>query len=237
MDKKETIEYWNKIKVGSIIQLDDTQTLEFLINEGMTVSSNGADFEVVRLKELSLNDDSVKIKLAYIQLKDIVWYLTVWNVEGEIKLKVYYEPDWFNVGSREDMLENEYYHLFEAPDDEENVIVEDLSFATTILEVEVDEEEDEEVEVVYNSFLGVMYGSSIEDGEEDFATVVDLFTEDETEDTDLLIIELCNATVQEQLDEDGYTDGDTIVDIDHANSFVMYLKGCSVELNDVEVLT
>lgn len=227
MDKKETIEYWNKIKVGSIIQLDDTQTLEFLLNEGMPVSSNGADFEVVRLKELSLNDGSVKFKLVYIQLKDIVWYLAVWNIEGEIKLKIYYEPDWFNVGSREDMLENEFYHLFEAPDDEENVIVEDLSFSTTI----------DDEDVVYNSLLGVMFGSSIEDGEEDFATVVDLFTEDETEDTDLLIIELCNATVHEQLDEDGYTVDDPIVDIDHSNSFITYLKGCSVELNDVEVLT
>ena len=79
MDKHSQA-YWNKIRVGSIIQLDDTQTLEFLIENGKAVSSNGADFEVVRMKDISLNDGSVKMKLVYIQLDDVVWYLIVWNI-------------------------------------------------------------------------------------------------------------------------------------------------------------
>jgi len=226
MDKKYTAEYWNKIKIGSIIQLDDTQTLEFLLEEGMPVSDNGADFEVARIKELSLNDGSVKMKLVWMQLKEIVWYLVVHEVDGEIKLKIYYEPDWFNVGNREDMHENDCQFLFEAPEDED-AEPEELSFATAI--------EDEGIE--YKSFLGVMFGTSLEDGTEDFVSVVDLSTDTECDDTDLLIIELCNATVEEQLDDEGYTIDDTIVHIDHLNSFVMYLKGCSVEMNDVEVLT
>lgn len=92
---KYNIDYWNKIKIGSIVQLDDQQTLEFLLEQGMPVSSNGADFEVVRIKDLSLNDDSVKMKLVYLQLEDIVWYLVVNNLEGEISLKIYYQPDSF----------------------------------------------------------------------------------------------------------------------------------------------
>lgn len=227
MDKYSQ-EYWNKIKVGSIIQLDDTQTLEFLIEQGKKVSSNGADFEVVRVKDISLNDGSIKMKVVYIQLDDIVWYLIVHNVEGEIKLKIYYQPDDFVFGNREDLLENECFYLFDAPEDEENVVAEDLVFTTHW----------EEDATIYKSLLGVTYGTSTEAGEkDDFVTVVQMATEIECDDTDLLIIELCNVEVKEQLDNDGYTEGEPIVDIDSSNSWVMFLRGCSVEMNDVEVLT
>jgi len=220
-----SIDYWNKIKVGSIIQLDDQQTLEFLLAEGLTVSSNGADFEVVRVKDISLNDDSVQMKIVYLEFKDILWYLVVLNTGGEISLKIYYQPDDFIFGNRKDMLENECFYLFEAPEDEDNVIPEDLIFSTKI--------EDEEIE--YKSFYGVMYGTSVEEGKEDFATVVELSTKEDCEDTDLLIIELCNVAIENQPEE--YEDSEPIVDIDSSNSFIMYLKGCSVEMNDVEILT
>ena len=222
---KQNMSYWNKIRIGSIIQLDDQQTLEFLIEEGLSVSSNGADFEVVRIKELSLNDGSVKMKIVYIQLKDIVWYLIVNDIEGDIKLKIYYQPEDFTCGNRDDVIKNEFFELFEQPE-EEDYVASDLIFATDITLDDIE----------YKTFYGVMYGSSTEDGEEDFATVVELSTETECEDTDLLIIELCNVEVEEQLDDDGYTEADPIVDIDSSDSFVMYLKGCSVEMNDVEIL-
>ena len=220
--------YWNKIRVGSIIQLDDTQTLEFLINEGKEVSSNGADFEVVRIKDISLNDDSIKLKLVYIVLDDIIWHLAVWNVEGEIKLKIYYQPDYFEFGNRSDLLERECFYLFEAPEDEENVVPEDLVFTTHW----------EEENAVFTSMHGVTYGTSVEAGEDDdFATVVSMTTDAELEDTDILILEFCKAEVEEQLDDEGYTIDDPIINIDSTNSWVMFLKGCSVEMNDVEVLT
>jgi hypothetical protein len=226
MDKyKEN--YWNKIKVGSIIQLDDTQTLEFLLENGMPVSSNGADFEVVRVKDLSLNDDSVKMKLVYIQLDDILWYLVVHNVENEITLKIYYQPDDIDFGNRQDLLDSDCYYLWEEPEDVDNIVLTDLVFST-----EIDEDG-----IIYKSLIGAMHGTSVEVGEKDnFATVVELSTETECEDKDFLIIEVCNVEVEEQL-EDGYLVGGPIVNIDTSNSFVMFLRGCSVQMNDVEVLT
>ncbi len=230
MDKNSQA-YWNKVRVGSIVQLDDTQTLEFLIEQDKEVSSNGADFEVVRIKDISLNEGSVKMKIIFLQFDDILWYLIVEDVEGEIKLKIYYQPDDFVFGNREDMLENNYFYLFEAPEDEENVVAEDLVFTTHW------EEEDVEEIAVYDSLLGVTYGTSVEAGEsDDFVTIVSMTTEVECEDTELLILEFCNVEVEEQLDDDGYTEADPIVDIDSANSWVMFLRGCSVQMNDVEIL-
>ena len=220
--------YWNRIRVGSIIQLDDTQTLEFLLEQDKEISSNGADFEVVRIKDISLNDASIKMKLVYIQFDDILWYLIVWDLSGEIKLKIYYQPDYFECGNREDILEKECFYLFEAPDDEENVIAEDLVLTTNW----------EEEDAVFGSMHGVTYGTSVESGEEDdFATVVSMTTETECEDTDILILEFCKVEVVEQLDDEGYTEDDPIINIDSTNSWIMFLKGCSVEMNDVEVLT
>ena len=223
---KYDIQYWEKAKVGSIIQLDDTQTLEFLLDQGKEVSDNGADFEVVRIKNFSLNDNTVKIKMFFIQYEDIVWYLVVKVLDKEAIVKVYYEPDDFECGNREDMLQNECFFLFEAPEDEENVIAEDLVFSTEI----------EEGDDIFKSDMGVMFGSCTEDGKEDFATVVELFTKSENENPDLMIVELNNVNVEEQLDEDGYTEDDPIVDIDSSDSYIMYLQGCSIELNDVEIL-
>lgn len=226
--KKDSQEYWNKIKVGSIIQLDDTQTLEFLMEQDLPVSSNGADFEVVRIKDISLPDNDMSLKFVSIQLGEVLWYLAVWTVGGEIKLKIYYQPDDFEFGNRFDLLESECFYLFETPEDEENVVAEDLVFTTNW----------EEGDTIYTSPHGVMYGTSVESGEsDDFATVVEMTTETECEDTDLLIIEFCNVEVEEQLDEDGYTEADPIVDVDSSNSWVMFLRGCSVQMNDVEVLT
>lgn len=225
MDKYQKA-YWNKIHVGSIIQLDDMQTLEFLVEQGVNVTEHGADFQVVRIKDMSLNDGSIKMKIVWLQLDDILWYLTVWNVEGEIKLKIYYQPDDFICGNRLDLLKRECFYMFEAPEDEENVIAEDLVFTSTW----------DEDDIVYNSLHGVVYGTSVEDGKEDFATVVSMTTEEECEDTDVLIIELCNVDVEEQVDNDGYADGEPEVHINSTDSWVMLLKGCSVEMNDVEVL-
>ena len=226
MDKYKA-NYWNKIKVGSIIQLDDTQTLEFLLENGHPVSSNGADFEVVRVKDLSLNDGSVRMKLVYIQLDDILWYLVVHNVENEITIKIYYQPDDMDFGNRQDLLDADCHFLFEEPADADNIVPEDLVFATQI----------DEGGTIYKSSVGIMHGTSVEkDEEDDFATVIELSTETECEDKDFLIIEVCNVEVEEQV-EDGYLVGDPTIDIDSSNSFVMFLRGCSVQINDVEVLT
>ena len=223
---KYNVQYWDKAKVGSIIQLDDTQTLEYLMEQGKKVSEHGADFEVVRIKKLSLNDDSIKIKIIYIQLEDMVWYLIVKTLGDEAIVKVYYEPDDFECGNREDLLQNDCFYLFEEPEDAENYLAEDLVFAK---EIALDGDD-------FKSEMGVMYGSSFEDGDEDFATVVELSTKADNENPDSMIIELSNVDVQEQLDEDGYEEDDPIVDIESSNSYIMFLRGCSVELNDVEIL-
>ena len=226
MNKYE-ISYWNKIKVGSIIQLDDTQTLEFLLDRGLTVSSNGADFEVVRIKDLDLNNNSIKMKVVYIQFDDILWYLVISNINNEIILKIYYQADDIIFGNRQDLLDNQCFDLFEEPEDENSIIIEDLNFATQI----------DEDGIIYNSLLGQMNGLSKEDGENhDFVTVVELSTETECEDTDLLIIEASSLSVKEQI-EDGYLIGEPTVEIDALNSFIMFLRGCLVQFNDVEVLT
>jgi hypothetical protein len=216
MDKYK-IDYWNNIKVGSIVQLDDEQTLEFLLTQKLPVSSNGADFEVVRIKELSLNEGSVKMKLVYLQLNDILWYLVISDICGEISLKIFYQPDDFNFGNREDVVKDGSLYVFAAPEDEQNYSVKDLLLTTHL----------EEGDIEYNSMNGVMYGTSNEDGiDEDFLTLVELHTETKCQDTDLLIIELCS--IKNRLAKN--------IDIDNINSFIMYLKGNLVQINDVEVL-
>ena len=223
---KYDIDYWDKGKVGSIIQLDDTQTLEFLMEQGKQVTEHGADFEVVRIKNFSLNDNSVKIKMFYIQYEDVLWYLVVKILDNEAIVKIYFEPDDFECGNREDLLKAECFYLFEAPENEEDYLAEDLAFATTI---DMGDE-------VFQSDMGAMYGSCFEDGEEDFSTVVELSTESDNDNPDLMIVELSNVNIEEEPDDEGYSTGEVALDINSSDTYVMFLQGCSIQLNDVEIL-
>jgi hypothetical protein len=222
--EKTSKKYWDSIKVGSIVQLDDQQTLEFLIEKGFEGIEHGADFEVKRIKDISEQDNLAIWRIIYIEFKEILWYLVIKMIDGENQLRIYYQPDDFDCGNREDMINNYSEYLFKHIEDMDNCNLNDLEFADSIMDHEFE----------YTS-EGVFYGASVEDGKEDFATVVEYATDTECENPYLLVLELCNVETIEQYDEDDDVCGSE-TDIDFNNGFIMLLQGCDVNINDIEVL-
>ena len=215
MIDKNTFTYWDNIKVGDIIQLTDKQTIEYLIKEGIKNIENGADFKVVRIKDIAEQKNLIKWKILYIELNNFQWYLIIKEIGGDVQVKIYYQPDDFKNGNRQDIVDSNFRYFFKEPSDVNNFKVEDLEFTDII-------KEDNGTEFKADA---IFYGTAIEDGEETFATVIEYRTDRDVENPELLILEFNNINKDEEK-----------VDVDFTNSFITYLQGCLANVEEISVL-
>lgn len=231
---KEELDHWHSANIGDIIQLKDEQTISYLMEQGCEHLSHGADFTIKRKRKIT--SDKSNWLLLDIELENFLWYLIVKNNGTDFDLFVYYTPDGFVDGDRNDILENADW-LMEELNDNTIIKLQDLSFAKEI----------QQGEGVMFATEGPQYGTLIEDGDKSFATVVEYSTDAEEEDNPLLTAIELNQLEEwedknESLAEDDQGDVEinvTVergVNINEDSSYIMLLQGCKVALSDVDVL-
>lgn len=231
--------YWTTLKKGQLVQLSDEQTISYLMGQGYKNITHGADFEVQRKRSVTSQDGKIKWWIFDITLDNFTWYLVVKILSSdEIETKVYYIPDDFKDGDRNDMFENDQGWLFEEPDKPHNTLAKDLQFVQEIIEGQ------EPDQIVYKA-IGCTYGVCVDQSDEtkDFSTVIEYHTSKEgVENPDLLILELnaISGWSERDVEEDEWGDVTiTItegVDVNEETSYICLFQGCSVRPSDISIL-
>lgn len=231
---KDKISYWEDAKIGDLIQLSDEQTIEYLMEQGCKDIDNGADFEVKRIRNITAQEGPSRWILMDIAFKNFVWFVVVKTAGSDADVKVFYIPDDFTEGSRQDALDADFNWLFEEPDDPDDLDPMKLSFTP-----EFDEDDGN---VVFKN-EGIEYGECVEGNERSFATIVEYLTTSDVENPEMMIFEYNNMkewSDEEESEEDD--SGDVKVEtrsgvhIDEENSFMTLMQGCKVNLNDIKLL-
>lgn len=231
---KEKLSHWDSVKLGDIIQLKDEQTLSFLMEQGVEHISHGADFTIKRKRRITANEGRAVWFILDIELQEFSWYLVVKSNGPDFDLSVYYAPDGFVDGDRNDIIDNSDW-LMEVWED--GTELKDLSFAKEIQQGE---------DIIFKT-SGPQYGTCVEDDDKSFTTVVEYSTGADGEENPLMMaVEFNQLEEYEErdeslsIDEDGDVEievtAESGVNINEDSSYIMLLQGCSVALSDVDVL-
>ncbi len=230
---KEKLAHWESAKLNDIVQLKDEQTISYLMEQGHENISHGADFTIKRKRKIDSEDGNAEWIIFDIEFADFLWYLVVKSNKSHFDLYIYYVPDGFEDGDRNDIIDKADW-LMEVWED--GVELKDLPFAS-----EIQQEED----VIFKT-NGPGYGTCVEDNEKSFATVVEYKTDADEENPLMMAVEFNQIEEwedrEESLAEDDYGDievevsVESGVNIDEDSSYIMLLQGCGVTLNNVDIL-
>jgi hypothetical protein len=230
---KEKLSHWQSAKLEDIIQLKDEQTISYLMDEGHENISHGADFTIKRKRKISAQEGNVEWLIFDMKFADFTWYLIVKSNGSDFDLYVYYVPGGFEDGDRNDIIDKADW-LMEVLED--GTELKDLPFAKEI-------QQDEDVVFKTN---GAVYGTCFEDNDKSFATVVEYATDADEENPLMMAMEFNQLEEWEDSDksyeEDEFGDVEVSiteesgVNINEDSSYIMLLQGCSVTLNDIDVL-
>ena len=232
---KEKLSHWQSAKIDDIIQLKDEQTISYLMDQGHENLTHGADFTIQRIRKINAQDGDAEWLVLDIEFGDFLWYLVVKSNRSDFDLFVYYTPDGFVDGDRNDILDNSDWLLEEW--DEDKVELKDLPFARDI--------QDGDGTIFRTSGPG--YGTCIEDEDKSFVTVVEYETGENGVDNPLMMAIEFNQYEEYENREESLAEGDcgdfevevseeSGVVVDEDSSYIMLLQGCSVTLNDVDIL-
>ena len=189
-------EFWlKKVSAGSSIVLSNK--IEYLVNESRTIedSETGIVWQLFRMEG---NDE--------------IFWLLVKIVGEEIDIRAYFEPNDFETGDREAMVNQGQQWIFTEPKDTENFSFNDLEYAETI-----------DMEVLYSrkptgTLCGKLTCHPPNSALDDSTVLVTEYESDEDCDNPEAII----------LEYDG-EDSDT-------GGFISLMVGCPLLCEDVEVL-
>ena len=228
---KEKLSHWESAKIGDIIQLKDEQTISYLMDQGHDNIIHGADFTIQRKRKISSQDNNADWLILDIEFSDFCWNLVVKSNKSDFDLFIYYVPDGFEDGDRNDIIENSDWLM---EDLDEGIELKDLSFAKEIQQGE---------DIIFK-MDGPCYGTCLEDGDKSFATVVEYATDAEEENPLMIALEFNQLEEWEERDEslaeDNFGDIEVSIEsgvnINEDSSYIMLLQGCKVTSNDVDVL-
>lgn len=216
----ESKTFRDDIKVGDIVTLKDEQTILDLMKSGVDDAANGVDAAITRIRKFKndeLNVHWVLCDLEYSNQSNELFLVA--KIAGDsMDIRVFFIPDDFTPGSRNDLLNDDAYWLFQEPKDLENFIPSELKFSEVINQI-IDDEE-----INYKSKNGEIYGEVVEHpgGDEEFATIMEWVADIECENPEIICFEIGG------LDEDG----DPIPD----GGFVLFFQGASIGVNDLEIM-
>lgn len=213
---KRKVGCWENLKVDELVTLKDEQTLEFLMEQGVSGIANGADFTVKRRRVINSQDGSCQWIILDIELGEVYWFLIVKSYGEDFDINVCFMADGIPDGSRFELAEADSMFIFDVPETEEDEEVDpyELDYVTDF----------EDGDGVQFKTSGPVYGTSKEANEDDsFATVVEYNADKDCENPLAMIMEF-NAVEE----EDG--------EINNSSSYLFMVQGCQVSLGDVELL-
>jgi hypothetical protein len=212
--------FWEDIKPGSVLVLNDAQAMIEAVKRGLD-ADGGMNYEIkkiLRLKELNNLAGWTLLKLEGV---DEVWFM-VKVAAQEIDLRIYFEVPEFEPGNRADMIAREMYWLFKEPGPNWQSNYNDLQYIDS---VNIDQNPGGNSPATTTTYqqksFGVMYSRCSEEpsqgAEKDYlATIVEYATTDRAENPEMLFLELGG----EDRREGGY---------------IMMMLGCAVSASDVRV--
>ena len=103
---KEKLDHWQSAKLEDIIQLKDEQTISYLMEQGHENLTHGADFTIKRKRKIKAMEGKAEWLILDIEFKDFLWHLIVKSNGSDFDLYVYFAPDGFVDGDRNDIIDN-----------------------------------------------------------------------------------------------------------------------------------
>ncbi len=187
---------WRKLRLKSTVTLRDEQTIQEMLDAGDADVSVGRDYfvdSIISVREMSGAAQWLRLELDSVREDDRIW-LGVKIAGDELTLSVFFSADGMDPGNRRDMLEREFYWLFEEPKDPDKFRHAELAYANRLqLPVMVG---DEEREVDFDKLGGIEHHGKVlfhppqEGMSEMMATVVEYQTTADVPNSRIQIIEI-----------------------------------------------
>jgi hypothetical protein len=229
---KVSLERWRQVKVGSIINLSDKQTIDFMIDRGKKNIVAGVDFVVTRKRTICSKEGFTNIIILDIESDNIRWYVAVWAEGRDFDVYVYYRPDDVPDGNRKTLLDAKCDWLFKDRADFWDVNPYELEWIDYI------EQDKEGEEPCRFTAFAPFYGTLSEEGEDEMFSTVILFNtlSQKSQNPDALLLELntiSEVTTNTEDDNAYYVEKNK--KIDTTGSYVLFLQGIMVS-DDIEPL-
>jgi len=219
VEEKESPEFWRELKPGSTISLTDAQALDDSMQSGQGVSAR--DYVVRERRSIKQLEGPLEWQLFDVEDGEgRLWFL-VKIVDTDIALRVYFEAEGFEPGTRAELIDREMSWLFQEPEDPDGFRCNELAYAEEIIQdIEVDGEE-KEIRFRIKP-QGELHGACTHLPQQSWpqvmmATVVEYATQQACENPELLLLELGG--------EEGEDGG-----------VITLLLGCGLRLSEVDVL-
>ena len=219
MEEKESPQFWRALKPGSTISLKDAQALEDSMKAGLGVSAR--DYVVREVRSIKQLEGPVEWQLFNVEDgEERLWFL-VKIVDEDIALRMYFEVEGLQPGTRSEMIEREMSWLFQEPKDPDDVRCNELAYAEEI--IQAIEEDGEEKEIRFRiKPQGELHGACTHEPQQSWprvmmATVVEYASQQACANPELLLLELGG-----ERGEDG--------------GVITLFLGCDVRFSEVDVL-
>jgi hypothetical protein len=131
IEQGQSRKFWEQeVTVGRTVFLSDRQAMEDALKENKNIEP--IEYIIEEIQTIKNEDLGVTWKIFKMdRIKEILWLL-VKMVGEEVDLRVYFRPEAFTPGDREEMFEKDQLYIFGAPEDEEDYEIEDLEFASVM---------------------------------------------------------------------------------------------------------
>jgi hypothetical protein len=212
--------FWEDIKPGSVLVLNDVQAMMEAVKRGLD-ADGGINYEIKRILRLKELNNLAGWTLLKLEGVDEVWFMLKMGGQ-EIDLRIYFEVPEFEPGNRADMIAKEMYWLFEDPGPDWQSNYNELRYSAS---VNIDQNPGDNSPASRTTYqqkpFGVMYARCSEEpkqaaSDDYLATIVEYATTDKAENPEMLFLELGG----EDRREGGY---------------IMMMLGCAVSASDVRV--
>jgi hypothetical protein len=202
-------EYWKHLSIGDQISLNDKQSIEDSLDQDESI--DGLELTIVGINVINLQD-MVEYRVFHLtspkSTQDLFLILKI--VDDAMDIRLYFELDQIEPGTRVDMIENEMHWLFNEPLEPDNFELLDLTYSDMI-ESPSGEEYDKKLEM-HGDIMREPAQSGVENP--NLLTLVEYFTEAEVDNDYILFLE----------------EGDS-----DAGGLITAYAGYNISVNDIEV--
>jgi hypothetical protein len=216
-----SLRFWRNLKPGSTIILTDEQTLQDMIETGESIST-GRDYHVEEVWRIRESRDVAEWQFFRIRSphdEDATWLL-IKSAGEQLSAGMYFEADGFQSGTRRELLDRNFYWVFNEPRDRSSFQLLDLNYASHLyFNLELDGEI-REVEFAKLGNLEFHGHVSIDPPQRDMEKMIGTVAEYET------MLPVPNPRVL--FFEAGLPSQD--------GGFIRMLQGAGIRLSDLEVL-
>ena len=157
--------FWRHLSPGSSVALRDFQALE---ESDLSTSSaiGGINYEVTSKRHMAIRGTGDSIIAEYLLFNitddEKFYVLSAIITEPHVELRIYFQPDGFQPGTRATLIDNGFSWLFLEPHDTNSFLINELEYATHP-DVPPINDGMEEKQLHFTSTHGPFYGDFLDD--------------------------------------------------------------------------